>query len=73
MIRKQKEREQEENKQSAFRLRGQEVNPEKIKRYLRDHPRPSNTDEDGDVNMDVNSAGKYPYCKMSYLGHLTKF
>jgi hypothetical protein len=38
MIRKQRKRLLESNKQSAFRVRGRTINPQKITRYIKEHP-----------------------------------
>jgi hypothetical protein len=38
IIRKQQKRRSESNKRSAFRIRGRPVNPERIDRYIREHP-----------------------------------
>jgi hypothetical protein len=50
IVRKQKER-AAINKQSAFRVRKQLVNPEKITRYIKEHP---GSAADGNGNMDVD-------------------
>jgi len=59
IIRKQQERDAE-NKSSAFRVRGRPVDPEKINRYMKDHPMQSvsaNKDKNRDPN--IGSAGTF--------------
>lgn len=47
-----------ENKQTAFRVRKRPVNPEKIKRYMRDHPMPAfGANKDGSMDGSMDSAG----------------
>jgi hypothetical protein len=60
IVRKQQERDAE-NKSTAFRVRGRPVNPEKINRYMKDHPMQSvsaNKDKNRDSN--ISSAGTFP-------------
>ncbi len=53
MIRKQKEREIEQRKETAFMLRGRPVDQAKIDRYIRDH----DIDEDVVMGGDASPAG----------------
>lgn len=70
MIRKQNEREPEGKDRTAFRLRGREVNPDKIKRYIREHPRHSVAYEDPGVGMTAISAGMLPLQLQNSSSHL---
>jgi hypothetical protein len=61
MIRKQRKRELESNKQSAFRLRKQQVTAEKIERYIKEHPTQSfDTTEDTKMDGIMDSASISP-------------
>jgi hypothetical protein len=57
MIRKQKERAMASNKASAFRVRKRPVNQEKINRYINEHPKRSGSNDDSDVEFNIDSAG----------------
>jgi hypothetical protein len=54
MIRRQQQRLREENKQTAFELRGRPVNQEKIDRYKRDHA----VKDDDEAYQTMEGAGK---------------
>ena len=60
MIRKHKIRALEINgkKRSAFRIRKQPVDPEKINRYIREHPAGAN--DDRKIGGNIGSAGMLP-------------
>jgi hypothetical protein len=56
IVRKEEER-AASNKQSDFRLRGRPVNPEKITRYIKEHPELAASANDMvDVMVDVDGA-----------------
>jgi hypothetical protein len=57
MIRKQRERALTENKASAFRVRKRPVNQEKINRYISEHLKRPGSNNDLDIDIDINSAG----------------
>lgn len=57
MIRKQRERALTMNKASAFRVRKRPVNQEKINRYISEHFKRSGSNDDLDIEMDIDSAG----------------
>jgi hypothetical protein len=57
MIRKQRDRALTENKASAFRVRKRPVNQEKINRYISEHFKRSGSNEDLDMEMEMDSAG----------------
>ena len=59
IVRKQEER-AAINKQSAFRVRKQPVNPEKITRYIKEHPvSAANVNDNMDVDGVIISAGVF--------------
>ena len=57
MIRKQRERALTKNKASAFRVRKRPVNQEKINRYISEHLKHAGSNDDLDIDMDIDSAG----------------
>lgn len=57
MIRKQRERALTRNKASAFRVRKRPVNQEKINRYISEHLKRPGSNNDLDIDMDIDSAG----------------
>jgi hypothetical protein len=57
MIRKQRERELTKNKASAFRVRKRPVNQEKINRYISEHLKRPGSNDDLDIEMEIDSAG----------------
>lgn len=66
-----------ENKQTAFRVRKRPVNPEKIKRYMRDHPIPAfGANKDGNMDGRMDSAATpaaISYYTPSATGPLTPY
>ena len=60
MIRKQKEREADEGKQTDFKLWGRPVDQNKIERYKRDHE----IDEDVVMGEDAARVFKYPFTEL---------
>lgn len=49
------------NKPTAFRVRKRPVNPQKIKRYMRDHPEAAfGANKDGNMDGSMASAGMAP-------------
>ncbi|CZR62619.1 uncharacterized protein PAC_12516 [Phialocephala subalpina] len=66
MIRKEQERALM-NKPSAFRVRKRPVSQKKIDRYKHEHPEQLDSTNDGDIDMNIDSAGiidvfAKPYC-----------
>ena len=57
MIRKQRERALTKNKASAFRVRKRPVTQEKINRYISEHLKRPDSNDDLDIDMDIDSAG----------------
>jgi hypothetical protein len=57
IIRKQRDRALTKNKASAFRVRKRPVNQEKINRYISEHLKLPSSNDDLDVEMDIDSAG----------------
>jgi hypothetical protein len=62
ILRKQRER-AAKNKPSAFRVRNQPVNPEKITRYIKENPGlAADVNDDLDIEGAIASAGVFPLC-----------